>query len=233
MQEEYRKEALEKLFDENAEITESEILELLLYFLSPRIDEKELAGKLLGELGDLRQCFEAKRQILSAIDGIDRKAVAYLTVLGEIYRRINKEEKNLPVIFNYENSKKIAIEGFRNFVCEKFLVLFLNKDGTIISREVFDSEAVDFVNVDLNKLLRCIPSKHPYFVVLFHNHLSGDCRPSEADNIMTVRIIIALKLQDITLWDHIIVSGEKTYSYRINGDLDRMEKDVEELLDNL
>ena len=54
-------------------------------------------------------------------------------------------------------------------------------------------------------------------VILTHNHPSGSLNPSPADMDMTGRIDDVLRMLDIRLLDHIIVTSDKTYSFADNG----------------
>ena len=59
-------------------------------------------------------------------------------------------------------------------------------------------------------------------IVMFHNHPSGRCAPSEDDIEITKRIEEAGKLLDIELLDHIIVSSGPLpgyYSFKEHGDI--------------
>lgn len=49
--------------------------------------------------------------------------------------------------------------------------------------------------------------------ILFHNHPSGNCQPSSADKLITQKLKSALSLIDVTVLDHIIVSGCESYSF--------------------
>lgn len=50
-------------------------------------------------------------------------------------------------------------------------------------------------------------------VVLVHNHPSGDVRPSQADIMGTERLKEALKVFEMSLIDHVIVSDGKWFSF--------------------
>lgn len=51
-------------------------------------------------------------------------------------------------------------------------------------------------------------------IILYHNHPSGVTTPSEADYKTTSRIIDALKAVDMTVLDHLVVSGTEHASLR-------------------
>lgn len=49
---------------------------------------------------------------------------------------------------------------------------------------------------------------------MFHNHLSGNLEPSQADLFFTDRIVEAGEILGIELLDHIIVSDNNWYSFK-------------------
>ena len=54
-------------------------------------------------------------------------------------------------------------------------------------------------------------------VILAHNHPSGNINPSEADKKLTERIAGGLKLLDINVDDHIILTSASYTSFRDEG----------------
>lgn len=50
-------------------------------------------------------------------------------------------------------------------------------------------------------------------IVLVHNHPSGHVQPSAADIKQTEKLKSACDLMDISLMDHVIVGGDKWYSF--------------------
>jgi len=56
-------------------------------------------------------------------------------------------------------------------------------------------------------------------IVLFHNHPSGDPKPSDDDVTLTKRMIRAGDLMGITVLDHVVVAENRFHSMREIGDL--------------
>lgn len=54
-------------------------------------------------------------------------------------------------------------------------------------------------------------------VILVHNHPSGEPEPSQADKLITQKITDALALLDIRVTDHLIVGGDKAWSFAEHG----------------
>jgi DNA repair protein RadC len=56
-------------------------------------------------------------------------------------------------------------------------------------------------------------------VIACHNHPSGQCSPSQADELITGRVRDCLSLIDVRLLDHIIICHTETYSFAEHGQL--------------
>lgn len=69
--------------------------------------------------------------------------------------------------------------------------------------------------VVLTIALQCASS----YIVLAHNHPSGNLKPSTQDVDMTTKLSNACKLLDIKLLDHIIITSQGSYSFADNGNL--------------
>ena len=54
-------------------------------------------------------------------------------------------------------------------------------------------------------------------IILVHNHPSGHPRPSDADIRLTKAIHDIAKMLDILVHDHIIIGGERFFSFREEG----------------
>ena len=54
-------------------------------------------------------------------------------------------------------------------------------------------------------------------VIIAHNHPSGALYPSENDKTLTYKIQKGLELLDITLADHIILTSDGFYSFKVEG----------------
>lgn len=102
---------------------------------------------------------------------------------------------------------------------EHFAVIFLNNQHRLIAYEVLFqgslSEAVIHPRVVVQKAL----AHNAAAVVLAHNHPSGCCEPSNADRVITHQLISALRLVDIRVLDHLIVTPTEWISLAEIGDI--------------
>lgn len=99
---------------------------------------------------------------------------------------------------------------------EKFLTLYLDAVNKIICVQV----AMGTVNQAIvypREILKHAILAGACAIVLMHNHPSGEIKPSEVDIRMTKTIQDCMKMVDITVHDHIIIGGERFYSFREEG----------------
>ena len=54
-------------------------------------------------------------------------------------------------------------------------------------------------------------------VIVAHNHPSGIAEPSQADELITKRIVSALALIDVRVLDHLIFAGDSVLSFAEMG----------------
>lgn len=102
---------------------------------------------------------------------------------------------------------------------EEFHVMYLRTNNTIISSSFISkgSEAGTVVNLK-EIILQCSKLKAKG-VIVAHNHPSGNNQPSQQDKDITRKIKEVLKLIDSNLIDHVIICGNKYYSFADEGQL--------------
>ena len=68
--------------------------------------------------------------------------------------------------------------------------------------------------IDVVRIARSAVINNAAFVVLTHNHPSGTASPSAVDMTATREVKESLELLGVELLDHIIISGDRYYSFR-------------------
>jgi len=100
---------------------------------------------------------------------------------------------------------------------EVFGVLFLDNKHRLISNEILFNGTIDGTSVYPRVIAMHCLDKNSAAIVIYHNHPSGDCKPSRADKSITSRIKESLALLDVRLLDHIIVSSSESFSFAEQG----------------
>ena len=103
------------------------------------------------------------------------------------------------------------------FLQEQFAALFFNQAKKMIGWKVLSTGTMKKCIVDIKLLaslaLNCMCTD----VVITHNHPSGNLNPSACDKSLTQTIKDALKLIDVTLMDHLIITADGYYSFSDEG----------------
>lgn len=111
----------------------------------------------------------------------------------------------------YNIAMKIMDQGAMGMQ-EQFLAIYLNRSNRVIGAKVHFIGGIACVVVDVKVIAATAISLMASSVIVCHNHPSGNVEPSEQDKRITVKLKESLKLLDIELLDHLIVSPEGEYN---------------------
>jgi DNA repair protein RadC len=145
-----------------------------------------------------------------------------MPILREIEVRYTFKEIDCDVTGKaLDNPKRIhEVFNFLKFEPkEKFIVVNLSNQNTIMSYEVVASGTVNSVSLRPAEVLRTAIIINAPAIVLVHNHPSGIVNPSKADIAFTKVVIDAAKLLSIDVLDHIIIGESDFYSLKQHGDI--------------
>jgi DNA repair protein RadC len=87
---------------------------------------------------------------------------------------------------------------------EVFAVIFLDKRHRLISYQEMFRGTIDGACVHPREIVKEALKLNAAALVLAHDHPSGVAEPSQADELITVRLKEALGLVDIRILDHIL-----------------------------
>lgn len=106
---------------------------------------------------------------------------------------------------------------FGNEEREIFCVMFLDNQHKLIHTEDMFRGTIDGASVYPREVVKAALRCNAAAVIFSHNHPSGVAEPSHADRTITDRLVEALKLVDIRVLDHIVVSAIETVSFAERG----------------
>ena len=87
----------------------------------------------------------------------------------------------------------------------------------VIAVEDLFQGTIDRASVHPREVVRACLRHNAASLLLFHNHASsGIAQPSQADELITKRIVEALSLVDVRVLDHLII-GEGIFSFAEAG----------------
>jgi len=143
----------------------------------------------------------------------------YKTNLNElILKRKSTDFKRVKI-----KSSKDSAEYVRNFysddltIFESFFLLLLNNQNNTIGYAKISQGGVCGTVVDVKIVCKYAIESLSTRVILCHNHPSGALSPSRADKVITRKLKEGLKLFDIEILDHIILTENSYFSFADEG----------------
>lgn len=102
-------------------------------------------------------------------------------------------------------------------IYESFFLLLLNNSNQTIGYAKISQGGVTSTVVDVKIIAKYAVDSLATGIILAHNHPSGNLNPSSADISITNKVKEAMKLFDIAVLDHIILTADSFYSFANNG----------------
>lgn len=221
----------ERLINKFAEFPDSfsdhELLEIFLYTVVPRRDTNALAHRLIKTFGSLKKVFSATAEQLTAVEGVGKAIAAQIVLHAKIMDKISAlSPEDNKAFSSPERIKSELVSLFRSVKGEKFYFFLLSDSFGQVFRLEFTGKTEEAVFADTAEIARAMSVNKAKFAIIAHNHPSGNPSPSEADDIATSKFYIVCDVHGVKLIDHVIVAGQKTYSYFTAGRLDYIKERV-------
>lgn len=194
-----------------------EVLELLLFYAYPMKDTKPIAKRLINIFGSLHNVLNAEPDRLVQEAGLTENIAIYISMFPHIMRKYTKSFYCKGKIID---SVLKATDLFAGLLkaqpFESFYMVSLDIAKKVIAIDrINDGNAVE-VSLCCDNILKKALLNKASFVIIGHNHPSGFCEPSSNDYKITGDLNNGLKLLNIKLMDHIIICGDKNYSFARN-----------------
>lgn len=105
----------------------------------------------------------------------------------------------------------LAMQLFTNSDREMLIIAALDAKCNPLSLEIAAIGNVNTCIVSPREIFKNAILSNAVHIMVFHNHLSGDCTPSSEDIAVTKRLVECGDLIGIPLLDHIIIGDDDTY----------------------
>lgn len=203
-------------------LTDSELLAVILRSGTRGISSVALASQILeagagGEQG-LLGIHRLSMGELMEFRGIGQVKAVQIKCIGELSKRI--ASVSAKKLLDFQNPDTIAdyyMEQMRHEEQEIMICMMLNTKNQLLGETVISRGTVNASLVSPRDLILAAFRFRAVFIIIVHNHPSGDPKPSRDDLEITKRIQAACSLVDIPLLDHIIIGDQRYISFRQEG----------------
>lgn len=210
----------ERLLQHGAEaLSNAELLAILIGSGSTGESAVDLMKRILSDVDNsLNQLGKLTIHDLCQYNGIGpAKAITILaaTELGRRRQADNEDERAKIMQSSDIYSQMVPI--LRDATTEEAWVLLLNNNHRLIKKLRISSGGLTETLVDIRIVLKEALIANATAIILCHNHPSGNCRPSRADDELTRRLATACQTMRMKLVDHVVIVDGDYYSYGDEG----------------
>ena len=201
-----------------ARLTDAELLAVLFGSGCRGSSAVDLGGQLIRHFGSLRGLMSADRGRCSATPGLGNRRYGLLQAALELSRRHYQQEIAAgPPLESPAATRNFLVAQLRDLPYEVFCCLFLDNRHRLIAFQELFRGTIDGASVHPREVVREALCRNAAAVILAHNHPSGVAEPSQADELITLRLREALALVDIRVLDHLIVGDSRCVSFAERG----------------
>ncbi len=198
-------------------LTDAELLAIIIRTGTKGEDALTLAKRVLemnANRDGLLQLQHIHLEQLKSIRGIGEVKAVRIKCIAELSNRIAATHMRERVDFSRpELVADYYMERMRHLENEQVRMLLLDNKGRLIHDTVLSTGTVNFsVLSPRDMFIRALEYRAVY-IMLLHNHPSGDPTPSKDDRAMTAKIKAAGSFLQIPLLDHIIIGDGRYVSF--------------------
>lgn len=198
-------------------LSDAELLAVILRTGTKGIPAVSMARNILGESGAERGILSIEYlslKELKKISGVGHVKAIQIKCIAELAKRMAKAEQYQKVSFRQPKSvAEYYMEEFRMKKQEYMMLIMLNTKSMLIADKVIFKGTVNASLVSPREIFMEAIEHEAVYIILLHNHPSGDPTPSREDIALTKRIKEAGNLMDIKLLDHVIIGDHKYISF--------------------
>ena len=204
-----------------ANLTNEELLAILLRTGSKGASAKELASQILKEVDTIQDLKQYTVEKYVKIKGVGVKKATILLAALELGKRILNP---IPDIYQMKiTSSDQVITFYQAFLANKdqeyFCCLYLDIQKKVIKNKILFKGSLTYSMVHPREIFKEAYLIGASSIICIHNHPSGSVYPSKNDINLTKQLIEAGNLLGVQILDHIIISHNNYYSFLENGNI--------------
>jgi DNA repair protein RadC len=198
-------------------LSTAELLALILRTGNQDENVIQLAQRILAHYDGIRGMARITTAGFKQFKGLgDAKAARVLAAI-ELGRRVMiAQPAERPVVKNAEDAARLVLD-MGQLDREQIRLILLDNAKKVIAIPTVYVGTVNMSILRLSEIFREAILRNSPFIILAHNHPSGDARPSSEDIKLTHALIEAGHMLDIAVVDHLIIGNQTWTSLRETG----------------
>lgn len=195
-------------------LTTEELIAIILRTGTKATSVKDLAIAITKSLKNIEHYNDWNLLNLTQIKGVGEiKAITLLAAIELGRRSLIAKQENKISISNAQTIYELFKYDLLNLKQENLIAIFLDTKKRIISFKTIFIGTINKIIVHSREIFFEAIKNNSVYLILIHNHPSGDPSPSKEDMQFTLAIKEASNIIGIPLIDHIIIGHNKYYSF--------------------
>lgn len=199
-------------------LSNQELLAIMLRTGTKEASVLQLADRLLYYFHGLEMLTDASIHELTDVKGIGPSKAVELLSSVELGRRMaNLKFADRQVITTPEEGAELVMNDMRFLSQEHFKCFYLNTKNHILHQQTIFIGSLNTSIVHPREVFKEAVRHSAASVICFHNHPSGDPKPSQEDVDITRRLVDSGIMLGIDVLDHIVIGDQKFVSLKEKG----------------
>jgi len=200
-------------------LSDAELMAILLRSGNSQENAVELGQRILcGYKNDLYDAGNASVNELCKFKGVgEAKALTIIAALELGRRRRACAEPLSKSISCSKDIFELLLPAFADLEHEEFWVLTLNRANVVTGRFMVSKGGMTGTIADPKIIFKMALERNAAYLILAHNHPSGNMAPSEQDIRITKNLVLAGEMLEIQVLDHLIITNLGYYSLSDEG----------------
>lgn len=210
----------EKLLIKGREVlSDAELLAIIMRSGTSSLNAVDLAKKILDSTGnDLHELARLSVNDLMKLKGVGQaKALSIVAAIELGRRRRESKPADKSLITCSREAFELLRPHLQDIPHESFWVILLNRANRVVRQYQVSKGGIAGTVADPKLIFKNALDALASGIIVAHNHPSGNLNPSQADIDLTQKLKDAGKLLDIQLLDHLIISGQRYFSFADEG----------------
>jgi DNA repair protein RadC len=200
-------------------LSDAELVALLIGSGTGSLSAVEVAKLVLQSVGNnLHDLAKLSVKDLMKSKGIgEAKAIAIIAAMELGRRRKEFEVTEKPKVSGSKEAFELVKRDLMDLGHEEFWVLLFNRANRLIKKKRISEGGVSGTVADPKIIYKLALEELASGIIVVHNHPSGNLTASQSDIKLTSKLKEAGQVLDIQLLDHLIVAGQKYFSFADEG----------------
>lgn len=207
-----------KLINSPEQVSDREILDYLISTFLSRRHSRSVVEGLTERFGSFANIISADPRDLIEVPGLNVAGITTLRLVGLAAKRLLRGEiSNRDILNSWDRLIDYLTADLSREQIENVRCLFLDGKYRLISAETLFTGTVRNTPVLPRQLIKRAIELNSIYLVIAHNHPTGDPTASQEDIETTLFLRYSLSLIGLELLDHIIIGNGVHMSFRNEG----------------